>query len=68
MIACVAGETHEIGTRMVADLLELAGWDTIYLGGNVPISDVVQVLVEHQADRLRLVDRGRGENLDVVAR
>ena len=37
---------------MVADLLELAGWDTIYLGGNVPISDVVQVLVEHRADLL----------------
>ena len=52
VIACVADETHEIGTRMVADLLELAGWDTIYLGGNVPISDVVQVLVEHRADLL----------------
>jgi signal transduction histidine kinase len=52
VIACVADEAHEIGTRMVADLLELAGWDTIYLGGNVPISDVVQVLVEHRADLL----------------
>jgi signal transduction histidine kinase len=52
VIACVADETHEIGTRMVADLLELAGWDTIYLGGNVPISDVVNVLVEHRADLL----------------
>ena len=52
VITCVADETHEIGPRMVADLLELAGWDTIYLGGNVPISDVVQVLVEHRADLL----------------
>ncbi len=52
VIACVADETHDVGTRMVADLLELAGWDTIYLGGNVPIRDIVQVLVEHRADLL----------------
>jgi signal transduction histidine kinase/ActR/RegA family two-component response regulator len=52
VVACVADETHEIGTRMVADLLELVGWDTIYLGGNVPTRDVVQVLVEHRADLL----------------
>jgi MerR family transcriptional regulator, light-induced transcriptional regulator len=32
VIACVAEEAHEVGTRMVADLMELAGWDTIYLG------------------------------------
>jgi signal transduction histidine kinase len=52
VIACVADETHEVGTRMVADLLELAGWDTIFLGGNVPSGDIVQVLVEHRADLL----------------
>ena len=52
MIACVADEMHEIGTCMVADPPELAGWDTVYLGGNVPISDVVHILVEHRADLL----------------
>ena len=49
VIACVADETHEVGTRMVADLLELAGWDTIYLGGNVPPRGIVQSLVQHGA-------------------
>ena len=52
VIASVAGEAHEVGTRMVADLLELAGWDTIYLGGNVPVRGVVQALVDHRADLL----------------
>jgi signal transduction histidine kinase len=52
VIACVAGEAHEVGPRMVADLLELAGWDTFYLGGNVPIRDIVQMLVERRADLL----------------
>ena len=52
VIACVAGEAHEVGPRMVADLLELEGWDTIFLGGNVPLRGVVQTLVEHRADLL----------------
>ena len=52
VIACVAGEAHEVGTRMIADLLELDGWDTIFLGGNVPVKSVVQTLVEHRADLL----------------
>src|SRR4051812_49319995 len=52
VVPCVAGEAHEVGPRMVADLLELGGWDTIYLGGNVPGRGVVQALAEHRADLL----------------
>lgn len=52
VIACVAGEAHEVGPRMVADLLELAGWDTIYLGASVPIGGVVRAVAEHRADLL----------------
>jgi signal transduction histidine kinase/methanogenic corrinoid protein MtbC1 len=52
VIACVADEAHEVGSRMVADLMELAGWDTIYLGANVPPRGVVQAIVDHRADLL----------------
>ncbi len=52
VIACVADETHEVGTRMVADLMELAGWDTIYLGSSVPVRGVVQALIAHRANLL----------------
>ena len=52
VITCVAGEAHEVGPRMIADLLELGGWDTIHLGGNVPLRSVVQTLAEHRADLL----------------
>jgi methanogenic corrinoid protein MtbC1 len=34
--ACVEGELHEMGLRMVADLFQLAGWDTRFLGANTP--------------------------------
>lgn len=36
LAACVAGEYHDIGLRMTADLLERAGWDVHYLGANTP--------------------------------
>ncbi|MCY0987848.1 cobalamin-dependent protein [Nannocystis sp. ILAH1] len=35
VIACVAGEHHELGARMVADLLTLDGWDGMFLGADV---------------------------------
>jgi methanogenic corrinoid protein MtbC1 len=33
---CVAGELHEVGLRVVADLFELAGWDCDFYGANTP--------------------------------
>ena len=47
---CVGGELHEIGLRMVTDMLELEGWQTWYLGANVPPAAAVAMCVEHQAD------------------
>lgn len=44
--ACAGGELHEIGLRMVSDLLEATGWDTVYLGANVPVPSVVQSVAE----------------------
>lgn len=34
LVACAPGELHEIGTRMAADLFELDGWDSVYLGSD----------------------------------
>lgn len=50
--ACVDGELHEIGMRMVADFFEMEGWDTYYLGANTPKSHLVQLLAERKADVL----------------
>lgn len=44
--ACAGRELHEIGLRMVTDLLELNGWDTVYLGANIPIESVVSTVAE----------------------
>ncbi|NUQ36819.1 MAG: cobalamin B12-binding domain-containing protein [Caldilineales bacterium] len=49
VLTCVGGELHELGARMVADLLELAGWDTHFLGANTPTASVLSILAERQA-------------------
>lgn len=38
VIACVPGELHCIGARMTADIMQLQGWSTSFLGANLPIS------------------------------
>jgi methanogenic corrinoid protein MtbC1 len=46
---CISGELHEIGVRMLSDLLELEGWDTYYLGANMPIDSIIKTIIEKKA-------------------
>lgn len=41
LIACVATNRHCLGTRIVADALELRGWEVHYLGADVPTEEIV---------------------------
>jgi methanogenic corrinoid protein MtbC1 len=52
VVACVSGELHELGARMVGDFFEMAGWDTYLCGANTPNASIVQSLVERSADVL----------------
>jgi len=47
VVAAVEGEQHWVGARMVADLLEEAGWSVDFLGPDAPVAD----LVAHVAGR-----------------
>lgn len=44
LAVCIGDELHEIGLHMVADLFEMEGWDTYYLGSNTPAAVVLQTL------------------------
>lgn len=46
----VSDELHDIGLKMVSDLMELAGWDTIYLGANMPSNGIEDVLDTYEPD------------------
>jgi methanogenic corrinoid protein MtbC1 len=50
----ISGELHEIGIRIVADFLEMEGWDTYYLGANVPAPSILQSLQERNAQVLAI--------------
>lgn len=54
VIAASPNEYHEIGASMISDILEHHGWNTAYLGGNVPSEDLLQYLREFTPELLAL--------------
>jgi methanogenic corrinoid protein MtbC1 len=42
--ACADQERHELGLRMICDVLEMEGWDTVFLGASVPVEDLVEMV------------------------
>ncbi|MCA9114561.1 MAG: response regulator [Planctomycetaceae bacterium] len=46
---CVGDELHEVGLRILADLFEIRGWNTIYLGANAPAESIAQAIVANSA-------------------
>ncbi|MGI8546744.1 MAG: cobalamin B12-binding domain-containing protein [Gemmatimonadaceae bacterium] len=54
LAACTETEKHEIGLRMICDLLELQGWDTTYLSAAVPPDILVGMVLRDRPDVLAL--------------
>ena len=67
VIACVAGEHHQVGSRMVADMIELRGWRVTYLGANTPMEDLLQFLDSSKPNVLGL-SLSIARNLDALDR
>jgi methanogenic corrinoid protein MtbC1 len=56
-LAVVTGtpeEQHALGARMVADLLEADGWETVLLGAGPPVRDVVELVDQERPDVVAL--------------
>lgn len=52
--ACVQGELHEFGIRMVCDYMESCGFETVYLGANMPDASVLSMIKEKRPDVIGL--------------
>jgi methanogenic corrinoid protein MtbC1 len=52
IITGVAGELHQIGANMVADVLENDGWSVEFLGTDAPHSGIVDAVQEQGVDLL----------------
>lgn len=44
LVACVEGELHEFPARLVADALDLAGFDVRFLGASVPTPSLIEMI------------------------
>jgi len=62
----VNGDFHNIGIRMVTDLLEAEGWKTYYLGSNIPTQNVIKAVQERKANML-VISATMAFNLDSVS-
>ncbi len=55
VIALTPGsEMHNIGLKMVCNIFELAGWNSIFLGSNVPTLSVLDAINEKKPDVVAL--------------
>lgn len=55
IMACAVGsELHELGIRMVADIFEMNGWDSSFLGSNLPKEEIISFAKQFQPDIIAL--------------
>jgi methanogenic corrinoid protein MtbC1 len=41
IVSCVENEFHQIGIKMIADVFEMNGWNTLFLGANTPTQELI---------------------------
>lgn len=54
VVATPAGQIHEIGAELVAIMAAREGWDVVYLGANLPASEIALAAKEVQAQAVGL--------------
>jgi len=42
LLGCVENELHQVGVKMVADVFEMKGWDTFFLGTGIPVHEMIR--------------------------
>jgi MerR family transcriptional regulator, light-induced transcriptional regulator len=54
MVACVPGEHHEFPARLLADSLEVEGYDVRFLGADVPLDSLIHSIEAESPDVIAL--------------
>ncbi len=54
LMACVEGDQHVMGLRMVADVLEGQGFEVIFLGADLPLPALLEAVEKHRPDAVAL--------------
>ena len=54
LCVCPGKELHEMGARIIADLFENHGWDSVFLGAAVPVEYIMESVRENHPDLVTL--------------
>lgn len=54
LLACVEGESHDMGPRICSDFLEMSGFDVRFLGADVPTKDLARMVQEWEPNVVAL--------------
>lgn len=54
ILACTEKEEHQVGIKMVADVFENNGWETFFLGANIPSNELIIFINSIKPDLLAL--------------
>lgn len=52
--ACIEGNHHSLGLRMISDTYEVAGWDATFLGADTPNTSILQQVDMEKPDVLAI--------------
>jgi methanogenic corrinoid protein MtbC1 len=52
VITGIQGELHQVGAHIVADALEYDGWNVRLLGTDLPVDDILAIVLKHEASVL----------------
>ena len=54
LVCTVGNELHEMGARILCDLMAIRGWDSIYLGAAIPVDNIISAVKKHDPDLVGL--------------
>lgn len=54
ILACVANEYHQVGAKMIADLFESKGWDSVFVGSSTPAGELIRMISHQNPDLVGL--------------
>jgi len=54
VVTCVGAELHQVGAQMISDTFEFLGWNSFFLGGNMPVEGLLELLADKRPDVLCL--------------
>jgi len=54
VLTCVENELHQVGVKMVADVFEMNGWDSHFLGTGIPTTELAKYIRQIKPDVLAI--------------